>query len=392
MAKGDKTPEEIAADEEANRAQREQLAREANKKRNDAQLEARNAIADSADEIKDEEEDLVELTDEQWDQEDRQTDAPRRKTRAERLAEQEAEEEGELTEEEAAARLLRAREREDKDADVARDAGADDSRRNKAGQMEYRVEINGEEKWLTVSELRAHAGQAPTGDDAGQRTQAGDKTPRTQGPTPEQLAEQRQAAERKRTEERQARKAKLIDLHTRASMGDEEAIAELADIQADSSRVTPDEIERMVDSRVAARVQATTAFERDVAWFESDAGYGRELKAPGFKQKAAQIDARLAKEHPELSSRARLDRTGKELRRELAEMAKYLGAPAGTTRTSSTTSRPETKLQRKQNAADEVPRASGRPEREEEPDERMSASEAIANLAKQRGQARAIKH
>ena len=82
-----KTPEEIAADDVANQKQREALAREANKKRNDAMLEQRNAIADSADEVKNEEDDLQDLTDEIWDQGDR-PDQVTHKTRAQRLLEQ----------------------------------------------------------------------------------------------------------------------------------------------------------------------------------------------------------------------------------------------------------------------------------------------------------------
>ncbi len=389
-----KTPEEIAAEEAANKEQREALAREANKKRNDQLLEQRNAIADSADEIKNEEDDLEDLTDEVWDQNDR-PDQVTKKSRAQRLAEQEEQDrEAELaamTEDEreaaAAAELLRNNERDEDALDEARAAGADDARRNEAGDVEYRVEVAGEEKWLTLAQLRASAGQG----DSGQPSKKGATTPATQGPTPEQREAQRLADEVRRKTERDARKAKFKDLQLRASMGDEEAIDELADIQADSTRVTPEELERMVDQRVDARVVGKTAFDQAVAWFESKDGYARELSAPGFKQKAAVIDKRLFDEHPDWSPRQRLDATGKELRRELTELQKFLGVKPGTT-PAHKRDEPPTRLARKAAAADEVPRASGRARTETEPDEVQTSRDAISQLARGRGQQRPISH
>lgn len=396
-----KTADQIAAEEEqASKEHREQLAREANKKRNDAMLEQRNAIADSADGIKNEEDDLEPLTDEVWSQEDGDAGRPQRKTRAELIAEQDEEdrrrEQEAMTEEEreaaAAAELLRNNERNEDALDEARAAGADDSRKNADGEVEYRVEIGGEEKWLTLSALREAVGQGDGEGETRQHPKKGVTTPATRGPTPEQLEEQRRAAEARRIEERQARKAKLIDLHTRASMGDEEAIAELADIQADSPRVTPEELERMVDSRVDARVRGTTAFDQAVQWFESEDGFAHELKAPGFKQKAGQIDKRLAEEHPDWSPRKRLEATGNELRRELRELQKFLGAPT-TNGGSRRQQEPLSKLDRKREASGaEVPRASGRARQETEPDEVQTTSDAIAQLAAGRGQQRPITH
>ena len=392
-----KTPEEIAADNDANREQREQLAREANKRRNDALLEARNAIADNADGIKDEEDDLVDLTDEVWDQNDRGEGAePRKKTRAERVAEADAEaerrERDSMTEEEretaAAAELLREQERLDEDQDDARDAGATDSRKNDKGVTEYRVEVAGVVKWLTLRQLREQAGQVDDGADAGQRTRQGDTTPATRTPSRE-TEQARIQAEEQAKRDRDERKARLKDLYTRASMGDDEAIEALADMQSETPRVTPEVLNRMVDERVDARVEGKTAFDRAVNWFESEDGYARELAAPGFKQKAAQIDVRLAAEQPGLEPRQRLDLVGKELRTELKRMREFLGAPAGETRR--TPREPESKLERKRNAP-QVPQAAGRTRPEAEPDERETTQEAIARMAASRGQARAIKH
>ena len=391
-----KTPAEVQADEKAaSDAQREQLAREANKKRNDAMLEQRNAIADSADDIKNEEDDLEPLTDEAWDQGDR-PDNVRKKSRAERIAEQEeadrAAELEAMTEDEreaaAAAEILRNNERTEDELDEARGAGADDVRKNEAGVTEYRV--GG--KWLTLSALRALGGDVSEESDTGQGDKAGVKTAATRGPTPEQLEEQRRAEEQRRSDEKAARKAKFKDLQLRASMGDEEAIDELADIQADSSRVTPEELERMVDRRVDARVEGKTAFDRAVDWFESDEGYAHELAAPGFKAKAAVIDKRLAQEHPDWSPRQRLDATGKELRKDLQELQKFLGVKPGTGNGATRRTEQPSKLDRKRAASDEVPRASGRQRPDVEPDEVETTQEAIQQLARGRGQGRPISH
>lgn len=376
-----KTPEEIEAEEKANKEQREALAREANKKRNDQLLEARNAIADKADELKDEEDDLVDLTDEVWAQEE---GTPAKKTRAERLAEQEAkEEEGELSEEEAAARLLRAKEAQDRELDDARDAGADDSRKRKDGTVEYRVN----DEWLTLSELRARANGSDGGDDAGQGEGEGATTQPTRraSPTAAERERERLAAEEARRTERATLRAKLIDLNTRASMGDEEAIGELADMQLNAISGDSDRILRMVDERVDARVVGRTEFQKAVDWFESKDGYADVLTTPRLKAEAGRLDAALAQEQPDLTPRQRLDRVGKQMRELRADLL-------GEAPRRDTPPRHDSKLDRKRSAPREVPSAQGRQRPDVEPDERETASEAIARLARGRGQAQPVKH
>jgi hypothetical protein len=390
-----KTPKEIADEEAAaSREQREQLAREANKKRNDALLEARNAIADNADSVKTDEDELEPLTDEVWDQQDR-PDNVRKKSRAELIAEQEAAEEAEanegLTEEEAAARLLRAKEALDLELDEARDAGADDSRKNEDGEVEYRVEVNGAVKWLTLAALREQAGQ-PAGDaESRQRGKEGDTTHASRTPSPEVEHARREAEERRKTE-KAALRAKLKDLNLRASMGDEQAIDELTDLQLEAIQGDSDGLLRKVDERVDARVGAVSDFRRAVDWFESEAGYARELGAPGFKDKAAAIDARIAQEQPNLTPRERLDLTGKELRKELKRMQEFFGVkgPADTGNGARPPDR-QARLERKRNA-DQVPHAAGRTRPEVEPDEVQTTQDAIQQLARSRGQQRPISH
>jgi hypothetical protein len=388
-----KTPEEIAADEEAaSKAHREQLAKEANKKRNDAMLEARNAIADSADEIKVEEDGLEPLTDEVWDQEDHERGTPR-KTRAQRIADQDAEEEAQgpelgddgqpLSEDEAAARLIRKKEAEDRENDDAREAGASDVRK-KGGVTQYLV--GG--KWLTLAQVRELGGDTSEPEELQEGEEGDTNSPdRRTSPTAAELQERQRQADERAQAERAERKQKLRDLYTRASMGDEEAIDQLADMQADQSRVTPD-LQRMVNEQVDARIAGRSDFQKAVDWFESDEGFADVLTTPRLKAEAARLDVELARQNPALSPRARLEKVGKQMRQLREDLG---GAPAqGGRRT--TTPRPPTKLERKRNAPQAPQEAAGRQRPDVEPDEAESTQEAIARMAQSRGQARAIKH
>lgn len=384
------TPEEKAAADAANKEQREQLARDANKKRNDAMLERRNSIADNADEVKSGEDDLEDLTDEVWAQEDGR--APK-KTREELIAEQNAREdaaereaEGSQTEEDAAAQLLREREEEDREADTAREAGADDARRRKDGTMEYRVEsADGTETWLTVAQLRARAGDVGGEEGSGQDDSDSATRARTQrgSPTAAEREAARAEAEQRRQAERKVLRDKLIDLNTRASMGDESAINELADMQLDAITGDSGRILRMVDERVDARVTGRTEFQKAVDWFESEEGYADVLTTPRLKTEAGRLDAALAEEHPDWTPRQRLDHVGKQMRQLREDLG---GAPR-----KDPPPRRETKVDRKRNAP-QVPQAAGRQRPEAEPDEQESTTDAIARMARGRGQAHAIKH
>lgn len=359
----EKTPEQVAA---------EARAAEVNKTRNDARIARMNAIADHADEVKAGEDELVDLTDDVWDQQDRPEN--KRKSREELIAEQDAADAaaeaaaagGQEEEADAAADLIRRHEAEDRDADAAREAGADDVRKNAAGVTEYQV--NG--KWLTLKQLRAIAGDPG---ESGHEGEEGATRARTQAPDPAAAAEARRKATETAQADAAAYKAHLKELYTKASMGDEEAIDQLAEIQAGLSRVTPDVL-RIVDERVDARVTGRTAFNQAVEWFEGE--YADELATPALKAQAARRDRDLAQENPDMAPRERLKKVGEELRQLRIDLG---GKP------------PETKQQRKAQA-DQVPAAGGRQRPDAEPDEVQSTSDAIASMAKSRGQARAIKH
>jgi hypothetical protein len=390
-----KTAEQIAQEEQdASREQREQLARDANKKRNDAMLEARNNIADRADEVKVEEDELEPLTDEVWDQTDREEGrAP--KTRKERLAEQDAEEDEQeadelamkgMSEEEReaymGAKLLREQEHVDEEQDLARDAGATDSRKNADGAVEYKVKVNGHVVWLTLSQLREQAGDPEEEPGTGQPNGEGDTTPRARAPSPDTEAIRRQAEERRQTE-RAALRTKLRDLNLRASMGDEAAIDELTDLQLDAISGDSDRMLAKVDERVDARIVGRTDFQTAVDWFESEAGYADVLTTPRLKAEAGRLDAELARQNPNMKPRERLEQVGKQMRQLREDLG---GAPR-----KDPPPRRESKQERKANAP-QVPRAAGRTREAQEPDETESASQAINRMAQSRGQHRAISH
>lgn len=367
-----KTPEQIEKDEQdASRAERERLAAEANKKRNDAMLERRNAIADNSDDIKTREEGLEPLTDEIWAQGDEP--APRRKSREELIEEQDSADDEEAA---SAAKLLREQESADEEQDVARDAGAEDTRKRN-GVVEYRVD----EEWLTLAQLRARAGASGARDDL-QGDEEGDTTRASRRTSPAERQAAREAEEAVRVAEHTAYRSKLKDLYTRASMGDDEAIDALADIQAGSSRVTPEALHRIVDERVDARVAGRSSFEKAVEWFESE--YSDVLGSKTLKAEAARIDTEMARANPEMDARQRLGAVGKQMRQLRAEFG-----GAAPTRDAP---RKETKLDRKRNAPQAISAAAGRPRDDAQEDDRETTQEAIARMANSRGQAHAIKH
>lgn len=365
-----KTDAEIAADEAANKEHREQLARDANKKRNDARIEAMNAIADNADRADPEKLDLEDVTEEMLEE-----PGNKRLTREEQLAAQEAEEEREA---EAAAAALRESQGQEDTLDEARAAGADDSRKSEQGVVEYRLVVNGEEKWLTLEQLRATAGKVASADDYLHRAKKGATSEADPAaPSPEAIAEARRQAQERQQREAAEYKAKLKDLYTKASMGDEQAIDELAEIQAGLSRVTPDVL-RIVDERVDARVVGRSTFEKAVEWFETE--YAPELSTRPLKAYAARRDREIADAHPDWEPKARLKMVGDEMRQLRTDLG---GKPAGKT--------PATKLDRKAGAP-QVPSAAGRQRPEAEPEESASTVETIGQMARARGQAHAIKH
>lgn len=322
---------------EETRREREKLAVEANKKRNDEQLDRRNAIADSADEVR------------AADFEDFNPDGTK----------DEAEDEGTETEEE----VVQEAQKVDRELDEARDAGADDIRVVE-GKTQYRTVVNGRERWQSLADLRATAQKVESADEYLHSA----KESFTKAAQLQPSAEERQV---QADEEAKARRQALRETLSRAVMGDDAALDQLAQsIDEGPSRVTPDVLQ-LVDQRVDGRM----TFRQAAAWFDEE--YAEELKSPRLKQYIVTRDSQVAAEHPDMPFKERLKLVGDEVR----EMRKELGGPAPVS----------PKQVRKESAPTPVQGAQSRQRTAPEEDEEGYES-AIDRMAKSRGQPRAHKH
>lgn len=322
---------------EETRKERERLAAEANKARNQEMLDKRNAIADSADEFR------------ANDFEDFNPDEPTDQT----------EETGAETEEEVVAEAQKV----DRELDAARDAGADDIRVID-GKTQYRTVVNGKERWQSLSELRATAQKVESADEYLHSA----KESFTKAAQLQPSNEERQL---QADEEAKARRKSLRETLSRAVMGDDAALDALAQsIDEGPSRVTPDVLQ-LVDQRVDGRM----TFRQAAAWFDGE--YAEELKSPRLKQYIVTRDSQMAQEHPDMPFKERLKAVGDEVR----EMRKELGGPV----TAST-------KQARKESAPQVPTAASTRTREAPVDEEEGYESAIDRMAKARGQPRAHKH
>lgn len=317
---------------EETRRERERLAAEANKKRNEEMLDRRNAIADSADEMRSKDF-------EDYNPEDEPDTG--------------AEDEEEVVQE---------AQKVDRELDEARDAGADDIR-VVDGTTQYRTVVNGKERWQTLAELRATA----------QKVESADEYLHTAKETFTKAAQLQPSEDKVRQDaEAQARRTRLRETLSRAVMGDDEALDALAQsIDEGPSRVTPDVLQ-LVDQRVDGRM----TFRQAAAWFDEE--YKEELSNPNLKKYIVTRDTQMAQENPDMPFKERLQKVGDEVR----EMRKAFG---GTPSTKSA------KQARKESAAPAVQGAQSR--QRSAPDEEEEGYEsAIDRMAKARGQPRAHKH
>jgi len=320
---------------EETRRERERLAAEANKKRNEEMLDRRNAIADSADEMR------------AADFEDFNPDETKDET------------EDAGTEEE----VVQEAQKVDRELDEARDAGADDIR-VVDGKTQYRTVVNGREKWQSLAELRATA----------QKVESADEYLHTAKETFTKAAQLAPSEEKAQKDaEAQARRTRLRETLSRAVMGDDEALDALAQsIDEGPSRVTPDVLQ-LVDQRVDGRM----TFRQAAAWFDDE--YKEELSNPNLKKYIVTRDTQMAQEHPDMPFKERLQKVGDEVR----EMRAAFGGPAKDSKSP--------KQVRKESAAPAVQAAQSRQRSAPEEDEEGYES-AIDRMAKARGQPRAHKH
>lgn len=247
-------------------AKREQEAKAANDQRNNERLERLNAIANQNDENGE----FEDVDDEAWDDQTPAADVP------------DAEPE-EVTE--------------------ARSHGADDVRETN-GETYYRIIVNGQERWLTLQQLR----------DTSSKITAAD----------EYLRNAKQAMHNvgvaPSTDEPQSRESGVREVLTRALMGEQEAIDELAR-RLDGTPSKTDVL-RSVDERIDGRL----TFRQAVDWFETE--YADTLRVEPVRQRAVQVDAELAAQNPEMDFKARLKMVGDDARNYLQQLRSQLGVVA----------------------------------------------------------------
>jgi len=334
----EKTPAEMEAD-------LRKAAIEANERRNNERLERLNSIADQADERKVEQDEMRDIADEEWD--DRAARA-RRKAR-------------EVDLEEPADKVVAEAEGADRAADEARDAGATDVKEVN-GETYYQLIVNGQEKWLTLQQIRDTASKVAAADQYLHDAKQAARTAVTQAPSsPDEQAS--------------PDKGRVRELFSRALMGEEQAVDELAATltRGLSGNVTPDVL-RAVDERVDGRLTFRDAFSK----FERD--YKDEWNDPDWRDFMQSEDAKLAESNPRMPFDERLRMVGEKARRMRGGRSPVVSAQ---------------KLAEKDARKVKVripPAASGRRVESESEDEDEDVGSVIQDMAKSRGQSRPVVH
>ena len=326
--------------EDQERAQREQAARDANAKRIADRLERLNSIANQADERK-AADGMEDLDDEAWSNK-----AP---------ANRREEEESDPTETIADA------EQADRELDEARAAGADDVRVTN-GETYYRVIVNGNEKWLTLSQLRETSSKVSAADEYLRTAKEAAKTA-VMGLTPSPQGD----------ESGSTAPGRVRDLLTRALMGEQEAIDEFARRLEGPSTT---DVLKAVDERVDGRL----TFRQAVDWFDRE--YAEELKNPRLKAMMVSRDAELAAHNPDMDFKQRLKQVGDEIRDLRRELAGTV-APRTPERNDKEARKASVRA---------IPTAGGRLSEDSDDDDDETYESAIAKMASARGQHRPVVH
>jgi len=327
---------EHMTDEEA-RAKREAEARAANKQRNDERLERLNAIANQADEKKSAD-GMEDLDDEAWTEQG---------ARRERESEQDD------------GTVVAEAEEADRNLDEARAAGADDVKVTN-GETYYRLIVNGQERWLTLQQLRENASKVSAADEYLRSAKELVKNNLTAAPS-------------HRDEPASTDRGRVRELLNRAIMGEQEAIDELA--QAIERPSASADVARLVDERVDGRL----TFREAVNWFDKE--YQGELSDPRLKEYMVWKDSQLAQSNPDMDFKERLRTVGEEAR---ALRGRPVAPPADPQRRAD-------KEQRKASVR-AIPVAGGRQADDSDEDENETYESSIAKMASARGQARPTVH
>lgn len=293
-----------------------QEARQANTDRNNERLERLNAIANSADENKDDLEDIDEPTD--WEEE-----TPAEELQAEESAEPE---------------------------DV----------RVTNGENYYRIIVNGVEKWLSLQQLRDTSSKVTAADEYLRNAKEAVKNITAQAPSKDEPAI--------------PAKGRVREVLTRALMGEQDAIDELA-LHLDGT-LSREDVLKAVDGRVDGRL----TFREAVDWFETE--YGDVLKIDAVRQRAVSVDAEMAQQDPNMDFKARLKQVGDDARQYHQQLRRQFGADD--------TGRSQKEARKA--SVRSIPVAGQRQAGEEDEDDGESYESAIGKIASARGQGRPIIH
>ena len=370
MSDETKTQAEV---ESANRRK----AFEANESRNRSRVDRLSEIADNnekvrAGEMVETDEGNLKLKDSMSDEARREAEAAHEAEEAERaLAEMQARE----LQEEGSQELSVTTELIEEDGSRGKQVDEQDDKEGEPtssdvkvvnGETYYLTVVNGNEKWLTLSQLRTAAQKVESAD---QYLAAAAESVRNAS---------RLDLSKKRDEPSKVEDVDLEKTLSSAVMGDQEAIKKLAsvfkdlkEVRAQPSEVTPDVLQQ-IDER--------WSFRRAAEWFDEE--YQDLLTDPFLKDLVYKRDSELANAQPKMPYKQRLKTAGDEIR---GWIQKRTGASEVKVAPS------EAKADRKKTLVN-VPSAAARqtPVNDEEAEE--SVEQVIQQMAKARGQARAMVH
>jgi len=325
-----------------------QRAAEANQRRNESRLARMNSIADSVD--------------------DERADDGMRATDGDRVIEE--------TPEEREARELREQERSEQQLNEMRarelqtdgQGGDPDEQQPDEklinGVRHYLVIVNGREKWLTLQQLR----------ETSQKVDSADEYLATAKQSARSAAEL--VLSPSRDVPARLGKDELRKLLAAATLGDEEAIEQLASVIAQPSAVTPDVVQQ-IDQRVSFRTELAQleAEHRDIL----DDPWGARLMRDRLQE--------MKQENPQTPLATAYRTIGKEIREAFPQ--RFKGAA------SRPTGRNPSDIRERKRTFVNAPTPAGRApvgeEGDEELDYEQTVAAAISDIAKSRGQPEAIR-
>ena len=226
------------------------------------------------------------------------------------------------------------------------------------GVKHYLLVINGKEKWLTFPQLRAQAQKVESADEALQRANDAVKKATQLALAPREVP----------GDEDEGNDVDVESVLSSAVMGDREAIKSLATLLKRKPSKTLD-VSREVANAIATRsaVIEAEAQQKDI--------FSVPALVPIFKARLTAV----ANEEPDLQIQAAYKKAGDIVRKEFAPMLK------------ASPSAPQSKAERKRTLVNPPVQAARQAQRDDESGEENPTS-VIDQIAKSRGQARAIRH